>query len=82
MRAGLIPRSQPTAEKTKFLVRYIVPATCEAASYLVPGSDCTLGVRFLPTAGGARRGRLVIRSNSAGGNHAVELVGEGLASAS
>ncbi len=45
MRERLIPRSQYTAEKTKFLLRYIVPETCKAASYLVPGSDCTLEVR-------------------------------------
>ena len=59
---------------------YIVPATCDVASFLVPDSECTLGVRFVPTVAGARQGKLIIRSTSARGDRAVELVGEGLAS--
>lgn len=57
---------------------HIVPATCEAAPFLLPGSDCAIGVRFIPAAPGPRRGRLVIRHNAAAGTSAVDLRGEGL----
>ena len=57
---------------------HIVPATCDAAPSLQPGSDCAVGMRFMPTAGGTRAARLVIRHNAGSGVSTVELKGEGL----
>ncbi len=56
----------------------IVPATCQAAPYLVPGSDCTLGLRFQPAAAGPRRATLEIRHNAGSGDTYLELRGSGL----
>ncbi len=57
---------------------FIVPATCDAAPVLQPGSDCTIGVRFLPSAVGRRSARLVIRHNAGSGISSIPLTGEGL----
>jgi hypothetical protein len=56
----------------------IVPATCHDVPYLVPGSECALGIRFTPSAAGERRARLVIRHNAGTGASTVELRGDGL----
>lgn len=53
----------------------IVPGSCAGASYLVPGSDCTVGVRFSPRAPGERRARLVLPHDAEGRRSVVELVG-------
>lgn len=55
----------------------LVPGSCAGASFLVPGSDCTIGVRFSPSAPGDRRARLVIPHAAEGGRDAVELSGTG-----
>ena len=56
----------------------IVPATCDAAPSLVPGSSCAVGVRMVPAVSGPRRARLVIRHNAGARVSTVELLGEGL----
>ncbi len=56
----------------------IVPGSCEGAPFLVPGSTCTVGVRFVPETPGSFRARLVIRHNAEGGDEAVQLTGSGL----
>lgn len=56
----------------------IVPATCDAVPSLLPGTDCGVGVRFVPTAAGPRRARLVVRHNAGLGTSTVELLGDGL----
>lgn len=55
----------------------MVPASCNGIPYLVPGSDCVVGFRFVPQAAGERRARLVVRSNA--GNRAVAVPMSGLA---
>lgn len=55
----------------------LVPGSCGA--FLAPGGDCTVGVRFTPTAPGRRRARLVIRHDGPGGRSEVRL--EGIATA-
>lgn len=55
----------------------LVPGSCAGATFLVPGSDCTFGVRFVPSGTGERRARLVIPHNAAGGREAVNLSGTG-----
>jgi len=56
----------------------IVPATCQAVPTILAGSDCTVGVRFVPSAAGPRRATLEVKSNAFAGNSAVELVGSGM----
>jgi len=56
----------------------IVAATCQAVPRILAGSDCTVGVRFVPSAAGERRATLEVRSNALAGEHTVELVGSGL----
>jgi len=58
----------------------IVPATCQAAPTLVPGSSCAVGVRMIPSQSGPRRARLVIHHNSASGVSSTDLLGDGLGS--
>ncbi len=58
----------------------IVPATCHAGPTLQPGTACAVGVRFIPTAGGPRSARLVVRHNAGSGIDRIELRGEGLGS--
>lgn len=58
---------------------HIVPGSCEGAPYVSPGSECTIGVRFLPTAAGPGVAELVIRHNAAGGEGRVRLEGTGSA---
>ncbi len=53
----------------------VVPGSCGVPGSLVPGSECTVGVRFTPTAGGDRRAKLVVRHNAQGGTAGVDLVG-------
>ena len=56
----------------------IVAGSCEGASFLAPGSDCTVGVRFSPSASGStgdRRARLVLPHGAPGGRAEVELTG-------
>lgn len=55
----------------------IVPGSCEGAPHLVPGSECTVGIRFLPGASGERSARLVIPHNAGEGPAVVELSGTG-----
>jgi len=59
----------------------IVPGSCEGAPYITPGSECTIGVRFTPSAAGARAAVLVIPHNAAGGAGRVRLSGSGSAGA-
>jgi hypothetical protein len=56
----------------------IVPATCDAAPSLLPGSSCAVGVRMIPSVGGPRRARMVIRHNAGSRVSTVELLGDGL----
>jgi hypothetical protein len=58
----------------------IVPATCHAAPFLLPGTSCAVGIRFTPAAAGQRSAELVIRHNAETGLSRVRLVGEGLGS--
>jgi len=50
--------------------------TC--GSSLSTGSNCTVGVTFAPTAGGARTGAITITDNAPGSPHLVDLTGIGL----
>lgn len=45
---------------------------------LAPGSSCTMELRFVPAAAGARTGELVIASNATGAPHKVALSGTGV----
>jgi hypothetical protein len=56
----------------------IVPGSCAVPGFVAPEGDCTVGVRFLPTAPGDRRAKLVVRHNAGGGTAAVDLVGRGV----
>jgi len=58
----------------------IVPATCHAGPSLLPGTACAVGVRFVPSMGGPRLARLVVRHNAGLGVDRIELRGEGLGS--
>jgi len=58
----------------------LVAGTCDGLPFLAPGGDCSVGVRFVPTAPGSRRARLEIRHDAAGGETAVPLSGLGLES--
>jgi len=51
----------------------VVPGAC--GDRVAPGSECTLRVRFAPTAAGLRDAVFLIRHNAAGGTHSVELLG-------
>lgn len=55
----------------------IVPGSCEGAPHLVPGSECTLGIRFTPSAAGGREARLLLPHNAGGGRQAVAVSGTG-----
>jgi len=56
----------------------IVPGTCDGLPFLAPGGDCTVGMRFVPTARGELRARLVIRHDAPDRETAVGLSGRGL----
>ncbi len=56
----------------------IVPGSCEGAPFLVPESTCTVGIRFVPSAAGGRRARLLIRHNAEGGTEEIGLTGQGV----
>ncbi|MEZ5332420.1 MAG: choice-of-anchor D domain-containing protein [Thermoanaerobaculia bacterium] len=53
----------------------MVPASCNGVPYLVPGSDCVVGFRFVPQGAGERRARVVIRSNARQGSVSVPMTG-------
>lgn len=55
----------------------LVPASCSGIPYVAPGSDCVVGVRFVPRGRGPRRAELWIRHDAPGGATAVPLAGEG-----
>jgi hypothetical protein len=55
----------------------IVPASCEGMRSLLPGSDCTIGVRFRPQGAGQRRARIIVHHGASGGSRQIELSGEG-----
>jgi hypothetical protein len=57
---------------------YVVPATCDAVPYLLPGANCSLGIRFVPSTPGVRRAQLVIRHTADARDRRVTLVGEGI----
>jgi hypothetical protein len=57
----------------------LVPGSCAGAGFVAPGGDCTVAVRFVPTAPGPRRAELVVRHGAAGGRSAVRLTGVGVA---
>ncbi|TNF77413.1 MAG: choice-of-anchor D domain-containing protein [Acidobacteria bacterium] len=57
---------------------YIVPATCDAVPYLLPGANCSLGIRFVPSVPGVVRAELVIRHTADARDRRVTLVGEGI----
>jgi hypothetical protein len=54
---------------------HLVPASCEGLKSLLPGSDCTIGVRFRPQRTGGSRATVTIRF--AGGSREIVLAGEG-----
>ncbi len=56
----------------------IVPGTCQGLPHVVPGGDCTVGIRFLPIAPGTRTARLVIEHNAKSGAVEIALAAEGL----
>ena len=56
----------------------IVPGTCEGLPYLVPGGDCSVGVRFTASVPGSRSASLLIEHNAPGQIASIELQGEGL----
>jgi hypothetical protein len=58
----------------------LVPGSCEGLSYLLPGSECTVGVRFWPQYSGLRQGQIVLRHNAGRGETRVEMVGEAVGS--
>jgi hypothetical protein len=56
----------------------IVAGSCDGASFLAPGSDCTVGVRFAPASSGPegeRRARLMLPHGAPGGRAEVGLSG-------
>ncbi len=55
-----------------------VPGSCAGAPYLVPGSECTIGLRFVPTAEGRQAASLLLRHNGADAETRVSLAGTGL----
>ena len=57
----------------------LVPGSCDGAPYVAPGSSCTVGVRFTPTAAGTRGGWIVVRHDAAGRRTQLELTGWGSA---
>lgn len=59
----------------------MVPASCNGIPYLVPGSECVVGFRFVPKAAGERRALVRLRHNATGGQTTVPLVGVGAAPA-
>lgn|GEM_PF-1304517 len=56
----------------------LVPGTCDGLSFLAPGGDCTVGLRFTPRGPGSRRARLLIRHDAASGPTELALSGLGL----
>ena len=56
----------------------LVPGSCAGAGFVASGGDCSVGVRFIPTAPGPRRAELVVRHGAAGGRSAVRLTGVGV----
>ncbi len=56
---------------------HAVSGTCDGLPFLAPDSDCTIGVRFLPSKPGSRRARLEIRNNSPTPAVFVNLRGQG-----
>jgi hypothetical protein len=56
----------------------IVPATCQAVPTILSGSDCSVGVRFVPSASGPRRATLEVMSNAFAGESRVQLLGSGM----
>lgn len=58
----------------------LVAGTCDGLSFLAPGGDCTVGLRFSPSGPGTRRARLIVRHDAAGGETAVALTGLGMTS--
>lgn len=49
--------------------------TCVAGGAVAPGANCTIGVRFVPTAAGSRTGQINVLHNAAGGTSAVAVSG-------
>jgi hypothetical protein len=56
----------------------IVAGTCQGLPYVVPGGDCSVGVRFTPGALGERRAALVIEHNAESGESEIPLLGSGV----
>ncbi len=54
----------------------LVAGSC--TSFVTPGASCTVGVRFVPTAAGTRRARLLIRHNAAAEAMELPLQGNAL----
>jgi predicted outer membrane repeat protein len=57
------------------------PAACPASPppfTLAPGSSCTIGVSFTPSATGPRGGTLTVAGNASGSPHSVALSGVGV----
>lgn len=50
---------------------------CATPITLAPGASCTLGVKFFPTATGARTGSVSIASNASDSPHRITLSGSG-----
>ena len=56
----------------------VIAGTCQGLPHIVPGGDCTVGVRFLSTAPGPSTARLVIEHNARRGAVEIALTAEGL----
>jgi hypothetical protein len=91
-RSGILPLTLSNAGRGRLRLRelrvggrqpgefQIVPGTCEGIPFLAPGGRCGVGVRFRPSAPGARSATLRIRHDAPGGDRTVSLSGIGLAS--
>ena len=42
----------------------VIPGSCGVPGFVASGSDCTMGIRFIPTTAGRRTARLLIRHNA------------------
>lgn len=58
---------------------YAITSDGCSGAVVVPGQSCAIGLRFTPGAGGARGATLTFTANTAALNHAVSLIGRGIA---
>jgi hypothetical protein len=55
----------------------LVAGTCDGVTALAPGGECTVGIRFTPTASGSRQAILEVRHGAAGSPALISLSGLG-----